>query len=92
MTSSTRNFRDLHHSAPDFTFSHRIRRAKPSAFGHVGCVQLSSSLRAVTMMKFSVPPNAPVALCPASRGDKGSSVILSMVELHVTDISQHGVV
>jgi hypothetical protein len=34
--------RDPRHSAPDFAFFHRIRRVKPSAFGHVGCVQLSS--------------------------------------------------
>jgi hypothetical protein len=32
--------------APDFSFFHRIQRAKPSAFGHVGCAQLSSSFRA----------------------------------------------
>jgi len=44
------------------------------------------------MMKSSVPPNALVALSPASRGDKRYSVILSMIERHATDVSQHGVV
>jgi len=43
-----------------------------------------------TMMKSSVPPNAPVALSPASRGDKGCSVILSMIKRHATCVSQHG--
>jgi aspartate dehydrogenase len=38
----------LRHSVPDFTFFHRIRRAKPSAFGHVGCVQWSCSFRTGT--------------------------------------------
>jgi len=42
-------------------------------------------------MKSSVPPNAPVSLSPASRSDKAFLVILSMIEWHATDVSQHGV-
>ena len=51
----------LRHSAPDFSFFHRIQRAKALTVEHVGCVQLS---RHDTMTKSSLPPNAPVALPP----------------------------
>jgi hypothetical protein len=47
-----------------FHFFYRIQRAKALTVGHVGYGQLSAPFEPDTMFKFSVSPNAPVALPP----------------------------